>query len=104
MKYLLFYNELKLKFEKPNSLHHFTTNTGNVAANYAAVFILGGHGAMLGIPEDENVGRTLNWAHENNLFTISICHGPSALLATTLINHSFTKAIRWLYFQILLIK
>ena len=86
---LSIYNELKLKFEKPNSLHHFATNTGNVAANFAAVFIPGGHGAMLGIPEDENVGRTLNWAHENNLFTISICHGPGALLATTLINKSF---------------
>tara|TARA_B110000879_G_scaffold196536_1_gene266318 strand:+ start:1063 stop:1914 length:852 start_codon:yes stop_codon:yes gene_type:complete len=86
---LAIYNELKLKFEKPNSLHHFATNTGNVAANFAAVFIPGGHGAMLGIPEDENVGRTLNWAHENNLFTISICHGPGALLATTLINKSF---------------
>ena len=86
---LAIYNELKLKFEKPNSLHHFATNTENVAANYAAVFIPGGHGAMLGIPEDENVGRTLNWAHENNLFTISICHGPGALLATTLKNKSF---------------
>ena len=86
---LAIYNELKLKFEKPNSLHHFATNTENVAANYAAVFIPGGHGAMLGIPEDENVGRTLNWAHENNLYTISICHGPGALLATTLKNKSF---------------
>ena len=86
---LAIYNELKLKFEKPNSLQGFVTNTENVAANYAAVFIPGGHGAMLGIPEDENVGRTLNWAHENNLYTISICHGPGALLATTLKNKSF---------------
>ena len=86
---LAIYNELKLKFEKPKNLHHFATNTENVAANYAAVFIPGGHGAMLGIPEDENVGRTLNWAHENNLFTISICHGPGALLATSLKNKAF---------------
>ena len=86
---LAIYNELKLKFEKPNSLQGFVTNTENLAANYAAVFIPGGHGAMLGIPEDENVGRTLNWAHENNLYTISICHGPGALLATTLKNKSF---------------
>ena len=86
---LAIYNELKLKFENPNSLQGFVTNTENLAANYAAVFIPGGHGAMLGIPEDENVGRTLNWAHENNLYTISICHGPGALLATTLKNKSF---------------
>lgn len=86
---LAIYNELKLKFENPNSLQNFAKNTVNVAANYAAVFIPGGHGAMLGIPEDENVGKTLNWAHENNLYTISICHGPGALLATTLENKSF---------------
>jgi molecular chaperone Hsp31 and glyoxalase 3 len=86
---LAIYNELKLNFEYPNSLQGFVTNTENLAANYAAVFIPGGHGAMLGIPEDENVGRTLNWAHENNLYTISICHGPGALLATTLKNKSF---------------
>jgi molecular chaperone Hsp31 and glyoxalase 3 len=86
---LAIYNELKFKFEKPNSLQDFATIAENVAANYAAVFIPGGHGAMLGIPEDENVGKTLNWAHENNLFTISICHGPGALLATTLKNKSF---------------
>ena len=72
---LAIYNELKLKFENPNSLQGFVTNTENLAANYAAVFIPGGHGAMLGIPEDENVGRTLNWAHENNLYTILYAMG-----------------------------
>ena len=37
---------------------------------------------MLGIPEDENVGRVLNWAQEKGVFTITLCHGPGSLLAT----------------------
>ncbi|MGB1257853.1 MAG: hypothetical protein ACPG51_18415, partial [Thiolinea sp.] len=56
---------------------------------FAAVMIPGGHGAMLGIPEDENVATVLNWAHDNDLFTITICHGPSSLLATTLNKQAF---------------
>ncbi|MFB0998141.1 MAG: protein deglycase HchA, partial [Flavobacteriales bacterium] len=45
--------------------------------------------AMLGIPEDKNVGKILNWAHENELFTITLCHGPGSLLTTTLNNQKF---------------
>jgi len=44
---------------------------------------------MLGIPEDENVGKILNWAHQNDLFTISLCHGPGSFLATTLNDQEF---------------
>jgi molecular chaperone Hsp31 and glyoxalase 3 len=44
---------------------------------------------MLGIPEDKNVGKVLNWAHENDLFTVSLCHGPGSFLATTLDNKKF---------------
>ena len=61
------------------------TNTDS----YAAVFVPGGHGAMLGIPEDKNVGKVLNWAHQNDLFTITLCHGPGSLLTTTLDNQEF---------------
>lgn len=83
------YNEYKSSFEKPTNLQDFIDNSLTNTASYAAVFIPGGHGAMLGIPEDQNVGKILNWAHENDLFTISICHGPAAFLATTLNNQKF---------------
>lgn len=83
------YNEYKSSFEKPKNLQEFIDNSLTNTASYAAVFIPGGHGAMLGIPEDQNVGKILNWAHENDLFTISICHGPAAFLATTLNNQEF---------------
>lgn len=83
------YNEYKASFEKPKSLQTFVGNSLADAESYAAVFVPGGHGAMLGIPQDENVSTVLNWAHEHDLFTITLCHGPAALLATTLSDQAF---------------
>ena len=82
------YNEHKSSFKKPKRLQDIAMST-TAASSYAAVFVPGGHGAMLGIPEDQNVGNALNWAHENNLFTITLCHGPGSFLATTLNNQKF---------------
>ena len=83
------YKELKSSLDKPLKLQEFIDSSFTDAASYAAVFVPGGHGAMLGIPQDENVGKILNWAHQNDLFTISLCHGPGAFLATTLNNQKF---------------
>ena len=83
------YNDLKPHFDKPMKLTDFIETSFNDTASYAAVFVPGGHGAMIGIPKDKNVGKALKWAHENDLFTITLCHGPGALLATTLDNQSF---------------
>jgi len=83
------YNELKANFEKPLKLEEFISNSFDKSDTYAGVFIPGGHGSMLGIPEDENVGQLLNWAHQNDLFTISLCHGPGSFLATTLNDQEF---------------
>jgi len=83
------YNEYKSSFERPKKLADFINTSFEDAASYAAVFVPGGHGAMLGIPHDKNVGKILNWAHESDLFTITLCHGPGSLLATTLDNQKF---------------
>ena len=83
------YNEHKSNFENPVSLSDFVSTSLDQSENYAAVFIPGGHGAMIGIPEDRNVDTILRWAHEKELFTISLCHGPGAFLATTLNNKKF---------------
>ena len=83
------YKELKTDFEKPKKLADFMDSSFNDSESYAAVFVPGGHGAMIGIPEDENVGKALNWANENDLFTITLCHGPGSLLSTTLNNQKF---------------
>ena len=83
------YNEYKTKFEQPRKLTEFVDNSFGNDSSYAAVFIPGGHGAMIGIPEDKNVSKVLNWAHQSDLFTITLCHGPGALLSTTLNNQKF---------------
>ena len=85
------YNELKKSFEQPKSLKNFVNNSLD-ADQYAAVFVPGGHGVMLGIPEDENVGKVLRWAHNNDLFTITLCHGPGALMSTALNDKPFIYA------------
>lgn len=83
------YNEYKSNFEHPKKLTDFITTSLTDVDSYAAVFIPGGHGAMLDIPENQNVGKVLTWAHQNDLFTISLCHGPGSFLSTTLNNQKF---------------
>lgn len=68
-------------FKKPGSLADFVAGDMTGEAPYAAVFIPGGHGAMLGLPDSANLGKVLNWAYDRDLYTLALCHGPAALLA-----------------------
>jgi molecular chaperone Hsp31 and glyoxalase 3 len=83
------YQELKADFDAPKKLTDFIDNSFNKADSYAALFIPGGHGAMIGIPEDANVGTLLHWAHQNDLFTITLCHGPGALFSANISGEKF---------------
>jgi len=83
------YEELRQSFQTPRPLHDVLDTFGEEMESYSAVFVPGGHGAMLGIPEDPNVGKLLRLAHEHGLFTISLCHGPGSFLATTLDGEDF---------------
>ena len=83
------YEEHKTSFEKPLKLSDFMETSFKQPESYAAVFVPGGHGVMIGIPEDKNVGKVLNWAHDNDLFTVSLCHGPGAFLSTMLDEQKF---------------
>ncbi|MDP4853040.1 MAG: protein deglycase HchA, partial [Saprospiraceae bacterium] len=74
-----FYEKYKSEFEHPKKLQDFVDISDAESEAFTAVFIPGGHGSMLGIPEDKNVGKILSWAHEHNLFTITLCHGPGSL-------------------------
>ncbi|WP_391091829.1 DJ-1/PfpI family protein [Vibrio sp. NH-UV-68] len=82
------YTEHRGQFETPSNLNELVVNGLNPEI-YAAIFIPGGHGAMLGLPEDQSVGNLLHWAYNNNVFTISICHGPAAFLSTKQTNTEF---------------
>ena len=50
-------------------------------SQYDAVFIPGGHAPMTDLMQDEDLGTILRYAHEHNIVTAAICHGPVALLA-----------------------
>ncbi len=83
------HEELADRFANPRSLVDFVATSFDHPEQYAAVFTPGGHGAMLGLPTDPNVSSVFNWAHDNDLITISLCHGPAALLATTVNGQDF---------------
>jgi molecular chaperone Hsp31 and glyoxalase 3 len=78
------YAEYQSKLESPKSIADFVKNDMANSDDYAAIFIPGGHGAMLGLPDDKNLGELLRWGHKNDLFTLAICHGPAALLSANL--------------------
>ncbi len=48
---------------------------------YAALFIPGGHGALIGLPESADVAAAIRWAMANDRHLISLCHGPAAFIA-----------------------
>lgn len=68
------------RFKQPHKLADVIAK-GLDQADYAAVFIPGGHGALIGLPESEEVKTVLEWAAANDRFVITLCHGPAALLA-----------------------
>ncbi|CRZ18621.1 glyoxalase III HchA [Mycolicibacterium neworleansense] len=77
------YEALKIKLKQPLKLSNVVAGL-KPASDYLAVFIPGGHGAVVGLPGSDQVGRTLNWALDHGRFIITLCHGPAALLAAGL--------------------
>jgi molecular chaperone Hsp31 and glyoxalase 3 len=75
------FSDYQYQFENPLSLHEFVQNDMDSSEDYLAVFIPGGHGAMLGLPSNEDVQKLIEWVNKNDLFMLSICHGPAVLLA-----------------------
>jgi len=78
------YTEFKNKIENPGSLSDFVTNSMNDNKDYAAIFIPGGHGAMLSLPKNKDLNKLIHWSHKNDMFMLAICHGPAALLAANI--------------------
>ena len=78
------YSEYKSKFENPGSLSDFVKNSMHDSTDYIAIYLPGGHGAMLGLPDNRDLNKLINWSHANDMHMLSICHGPAALLAASL--------------------
>jgi molecular chaperone Hsp31 and glyoxalase 3 len=66
------------RFKQPRALSEVISQSLD---DYVAIFIPGGHGALIGLPESRDVGTVLEWAAANDRFVISLCHGPAAFLA-----------------------
>ncbi len=75
------YAKYRDQFKQPKKLADLVADALGPDSDYIGVFIPGGHGALIGLPESEEVGAVLEWADANDRFVISLCHGPAALLA-----------------------
>lgn len=75
-----FFREYQSKFQSPEKLSDVVKGL-NGDSDYAAVFIPGGHGALIGLPDSDAVADTLRWAIHHDRFVISLCHGPAAFLS-----------------------
>ncbi|MGW4288768.1 glyoxalase III HchA [Streptomyces sp. NPDC004673] len=75
------YEALKPKLKQPLKLSEVVADKLGPESDYIAVFIPGGHGAVIGLAESEDVTETLDWALANDKYVITLCHGPAALLA-----------------------
>ena len=75
-----FFNQYQAQFRRPQKLSDVLAGLSG-DGEYAGMFIPGGHGALIGLPESEDVARALRWAMDNDRFVISLCHGPAAFLS-----------------------
>ncbi len=68
------------KFRNPLKLSDVVASL-DPDSEYAAVFVPGGHGALMGLPTSTAVADAIDWAFANDRFIVSLCHGPAAFLA-----------------------
>jgi len=78
------YATYKKQFENPKSLADFVQNSMNNSTDYVAVYLPGGHGAMLGLPDNRDLNKLIHWSHNKDMHMLAICHGPASLLAANL--------------------
>ena len=70
------------RFDAPLSLADLVADGLGEDSPYVAVFLPGGHGAMVGLPENGDVGRLIRWVAGTDRHLVAVCHGPAAMLAT----------------------
>ncbi|CAH0021821.1 unnamed protein product [Clonostachys rhizophaga] len=75
------FEKYKEKIRSPLNLQEVWGKGFTKDTEYLAVFVPGGHGVLNGVPFSETVGNVLRWAHDNQRFFITLCHGPASMLA-----------------------
>jgi len=78
------YQEYKHQFDNPGSVTDFVKHSLVDDSPYISVYLPGGHGAMLGLPDNREVGEIIRWSHKQGQYMLAICHGPAALLAASI--------------------
>ncbi len=56
------------------------STNGLTSSDYAAVFVIGGKGAMFDLPKDAALKRLLVGTYESGGVVAAVCHGPAALV------------------------
>ena len=79
-----FYDKYKAQFKAPLKLEDVVKDGLGADSDYIAVFIPGGHGALIGLPHSQDVKAALQWALAQDKHIVTLCHGPAALLAAGL--------------------
>lgn len=75
------YQKYLPQLKQPKKLSDVLKRALGPDSPYIAVFVPGGHGALLGIPHSEEVKAVLLWAMKSDRHVITLCHGPACLLA-----------------------
>lgn len=69
------YSKYQSSFRQPLKLSDVIETALGEDSDYIGVFIPGGHGALMGLPDSQEVKAVLQWAMKQNKFIISLCHG-----------------------------
>lgn len=83
------YQEYLSKFEHPLRLSDILQEVTAEGSPYVGVFIPGGHGALVNLPESREVKAVLQWAMKADRKIITLCHGPASLLAAAVDEDKF---------------
>lgn len=75
------YEQFEPRFRDPRRLADVLDAGAGADSDHLAVFVPGGHGAMINLADSDDIGAVLRWALENDRFVITLCHGPAALVA-----------------------
>lgn len=66
------------QLQQPRDLRELTDEE---ITEFDAVFIPGGHGPMVDLADNPDVGRVLHLLHERQRTVAALCHGPAAFLS-----------------------
>lgn len=73
------YERFAPQFRRPHRLADVLADGSD--SDMLAVFVPGGHGAMINLADSDDVGAVLRRALDDDRFVITLCHGPAALVA-----------------------